>query len=116
MNAFRVIPLSVLGLTFALEIGACHARGATTTQARPTYDHSCQVDHDCGSARSCCPSPCPTDPINVRDVERANQDLHCDPDEQCPVAGGCVENQILCVAGSCKVVFAGDPAFRQRKE
>jgi len=116
MSVLRAISLCGLGSSCVLVLAACHQRGATTTEPRPTYDRSCQVDLDCGIARTCCPSPCPTEPINVREVERANHDLVCDPDEKCPVAGGCVENRVLCVEGTCKVVFEGDPAFRQRKE
>ena len=104
----------MLGVLLGFVLAACHGHARHPAGNPPAYDHSCKTDSECVLVNSCCPSPCGTELVNVRDLQRANADLQCDPDEKCPVAGGCIENQDLCVEGTCKIVFAGDPAFRKR--
>ncbi len=105
----------VLGAMLSWGLVACHGRAGEAPRAQPVYDHSCQADADCFMVSSCCPSPCGTELVNARDIARANNDLQCDSSEQCPVAGGCIEHQSLCVEHVCKIVFVGDAAYRKRE-
>jgi hypothetical protein len=80
-----------------------------------TYDTSCNQDWECVPAPGCCPAPCSSLVINARDEPRARADLHCDPAAQCPSAGGCETFAYLCLAHTCKILFANEPGFRKRE-
>lgn len=84
-------------------------------RASRSYDTSCQHDWDCVPAPACCPAPCTSLVINANEQARAREELHCDPKEQCPVAGGCQTFQYLCVRNACKIAFYNEPDFRQRE-
>jgi hypothetical protein len=52
--------------------------------------------------------------INEREAARAKKEFACDPDEHCPVAGGCPTFAYLCVRNQCALVLSDSPDFRQR--
>ena len=81
----------------------------------PAFDTSCKTDAECTPAPACCPAPCTSEVINVKEVQRAQDALVCDRDQQCPVAGSCITHQYLCVANTCKLVFVNDANYRPRK-
>jgi hypothetical protein len=69
---------------------------------------------DCGPAPSCCPQPCTSDVINVKDVDRAREELRkvCPTQPtDCPQAGDCPGHAYLCIQGACKLVMEGDPDY-----
>ena len=102
--------------TTALALALATATAPPTARApRITYDTSCKKDWECTPAPACCVAPCSSNVINTREVERARADLHCDPAEHCPVAGGCQTYAYLCVDNACKIVFANEQAFRKRE-
>lgn len=89
-------------------------------QAPKPWDLSCEKDDECVAVRAagCCPSPCPTGVVNARDQARVEAELaescKSQPPLPCPSAGGCRGHSISCVQRQCKVVFEGDPGYRER--
>jgi len=116
-------------LLLAVSSGGCrkHSAALTTPPATGTasaiaaepkphaFDTSCRNDADCTPAPACCPAPCTSDVINVKEVQRARDALVCDHDQQCPVAGSCITHQYLCVANTCRLVFVNDADYRPQK-
>ena len=96
--------------------GACSKE---SKQASPPeqieWNRSCTADAYCSPSPGCCPEPCTSDVVNVSELERAYAwvKAHCDPDEECPVAGDCEQHAYLCVRGTCAIVFEGHPDFRK---
>lgn len=92
---------------------------APQTPERPR-DRSCASDDECipVEGAGCCPSPCPRTVVNRRDAERAQAELTaaCEKQEsqRCPVAGGCRTHAALCHEGSCRMIFEGEPGYRER--
>ena len=78
------------------------------------YDTTCENDWDCVPAPGCCPAPCTEVVINAKEQARARDELHCNPNERCPVAGSCLTHAYLCVRNACKIAFSNDADFRQR--
>jgi hypothetical protein len=82
----------------------------------PPFDTSCTQDSDCAPAPGCCPSPCTSDVINVKDLPRAQALLDdCPKERVCPSAGGCRTFAYLCVESKCALVFEGDKSYRPRQ-
>ncbi len=102
-------------LLCVLVLGACHGRAASTAEKQAPYDTSCQQDNDCTPEPDCCPTPCTESVINVADLQRAQAALDCSGTQHCPQAGGCRTFAYLCVSHQCKLVFAGDPEYGERK-
>ncbi|HXK18125.1 MAG TPA: hypothetical protein VNG33_10005 [Polyangiaceae bacterium] len=81
----------------------------------PPLDNSCVQDADCAPAPACCPAPCTSDVINVKELPKAQDRLAaCPKDQQCPSAGGCRTFAYLCAQKKCALVFEGDPGYHQR--
>jgi hypothetical protein len=51
----------------------------------------------------------------VKDEDRANAELHCDPAQKCFSVGGCRTHAYVCLRQQCALVFEGDADFRPRK-
>jgi hypothetical protein len=86
--------------------------GGAPGAARP-YDTTCTLDGDCAPAPGCCPAPCTSQVLHVKELPRAREELRCDPKEVCPQAGGCITHRYLCVRNQCKLVFEGDADYRE---
>jgi hypothetical protein len=81
----------------------------------PPLDSSCTKDDDCMPAPGCCPAPCTSEVINVKDMPKAQERLaQCPKDQVCPSAGGCRTFAYLCVEKKCALVFEGDSGYRKR--
>jgi len=97
--------------------GASNSSGRAATPKKP-FDDACAKDDDCTAApngRGCCPAPCTSVAFNKKELSRADE-LACDPPQtNCPSAGGCLTHHTLCVDQKCKVVFSGQPGFREPK-
>ena len=100
-------------LVALLAVAGCH--GTSKAPVPVTLDSSCEHDWDCTPAPQCCPTPCTSNVINARDLDRAWAALSCPSGEQCPVAGGCLTHAYLCVDRTCKLVLSNEPGFRERQ-
>jgi hypothetical protein len=100
-------------LVFVVALIAGCASPQPPAKAAP-YDRSCQSDAECAPAPGCCPAPCTQLVINVKELPRAKAELRCDPQQVCPSAGSCVTHQYLCVRNECRLVYEGDPGYRDR--
>ena len=80
----------------------------------PPLDASCESDSDCTPGPTCCPIPCNSEVINVKDAQKAQERLTCPKAQQCASAGGCRTFQYLCVQKKCGLFFEGDTGYRKR--
>ncbi len=89
---------------------------ASASTTPPSYDTSCRADDDCAPAPGCCPAPCTSLVVNVKELPRIQASLaSCDRSSPCPSAGGCRTHAYLCTGGRCALVYADDPAYRERR-
>lgn len=76
-------------------------------------DRSCVSSDECRPVEGCCPAPCASLVINARDMDkmraRVAEQCKTQKREQCPQAGACLTNKIMCLRGQCAVVFEGSP-------
>lgn len=97
--------------------GASNSSGRAATPKKP-FDDACTKDDECVAApngRGCCPAPCTSVAFNKKELSRVDE-LACDPPQtSCPSAGGCLTHVTLCIEQKCKVVFSGQPGFRDPK-
>src|SRR5688572_27809895 len=114
-----------LALALLLSLAACSKKPEPTATPAPPVDaapaavtwepdRSCAADADCRPAPSCCPAPCTSDVINVKDVDRAYQEMRKvfpETPADCPQAGSCPGHAYLCIQSRCKLVMEGDPDY-----
>lgn len=75
-------------------------------------DRSCVSSEECRPVPSCCPTPCTSDVVNVRDLPKVQSqvDVECKKSRgPCPVAGSCPGHKYLCVRKQCALVMEGSP-------
>ncbi|NOU34176.1 MAG: hypothetical protein HOO96_40305 [Polyangiaceae bacterium] len=92
------------------------AAGSSSASTTLSYDTSCRADDDCAPAPGCCPTPCTSLVVNVKELPRVQASLaSCDRSAPCPSAGGCRTHAYLCNGGRCALVYAGEPGYRERR-